>query len=157
MFSIKDTNYTWWDRIPLASTLYSGPVGITKGMIQVVDGVVRANLALTTGLFKGNTSWKKDLKVSVMSSVYGLRNLVRGMVALIPFVGNLAIIIYEKSPFGPYILERDSEGMYIVPRFSVPGFTNTATMSMREVQICVPDFTIDTAKGIVPDGWILRG
>lgn len=157
-FSIESnsTAYTKWDRYPVISTVYSGPAGIAKGFVQIISGIALGILTFSLGWTKGLTVWKNDMNVNLHEFSFGIQNLGRGCIALVPIIGNLTIHIYEKSPFGPYILERDSKGLYVVPHFSVEGFTNAGNMRMKEVNIRSGDFVIDTQNRIVPKGWILR-
>ncbi|MEL7430913.1 MAG: hypothetical protein AAGI90_00075 [Chlamydiota bacterium] len=144
-----------WDIYPGVSTVYSGPVRILVAIAQVVSGVALGIFSCAFGWTNGASSWGKNVSANAQETWCGACNLVRGVVATVPVLGNLLIYLYENSPLGPTVLRRDASGLYTLPPVDVPGFKNMGTITGEELNIRIGDFHIDTKNGIVPQGWIL--
>lgn len=145
-----------WDTTPVISTVYSGPARTMVAVAQIVMGVIVGIFSVAFGWINGLNDWKNSVKINFKECCHGIGNLVRGLIATCPLAGNLTIYLYEKSPFGPVVLRRGADGLYTMPHLSVPGFSNMGTMKGRELNINAGDFHLDTANGIVPDGWVLE-
>jgi hypothetical protein len=144
-----------WDTYPVVSTIYSGPLRIIASAIQIVAGALLAIVSALFGWINGSDIWKQDIAINATEVLHGIGNLTRGMVALVPGLGNLLIYLYDKSPLGTVVLSRDSDGLYTLPQGDIPGFSNMGTVRGRELNIRSGNFVIDTANRIVPRGWVL--
>lgn len=60
----------------------------------------------------------------------------------------------ESTP--KFILKRDADGLYTLPHFKMPGFTNEGNSRAAEFNIHVGDFVLDTAAGVLPPGWTIQ-
>ena len=145
-----------WDTYPVISTVYSGPIRTLVAVAQIVMGVVLGIFSVAFGWLIDSSSWTNNIKANFREFGHGIGNLVRGIIATCPLIGNLTIYLYEKSPFAPIVLKRDPDGLYTLPHFEVPGYSNYGTVKSKELVINAGDFHLDTAKGIVPDGWVLQ-
>ena len=87
---------------------------------------------------------------------HGIGNLIRGVIATCPLLGNIIIYVYDQSFLGRTVLRRDAQGFYTLPHFNLPGFTNQGIIRGRELNLHIGDFHIDTANGILPEGWVLE-
>ncbi len=143
-----------WDVYPVVSTIYSGPARILAAAVQIVAGTALAIVSAAFGWLINKNAWINDVKTNIKEIGHGVGNLIRGVVASCPFAGNLAIYLYEKSG-AKVILKRDAEGYYTLPHVNVPGFVNMGTIRGRELNIRFGSFVVDTANGILPEGWVL--
>lgn len=102
-FAIKD-ELTKWDHTPGMSTLYSGPTRMFLGAVQVVVGSALALISLLFGAFneeKNNLKeWKDRVIFHVIEAGHGLGNILRGIVALVPVIGNGLLKIYDGTFLG---------------------------------------------------------
>lgn len=149
-------NLNNWDTYPVVSTVYSGPLRVLAGIVQLVAGTALGVVSLLFGWVNGTDAWRSDLEINAKEIVHGAGNLIRGIVALCPLAGNLLIYLYDISPLGTVVLSRDADGLYTMPRVSVPGLNNMGTIRGKELNFSFGNFVIDTANGIVPAGWVLR-
>lgn len=143
-----------WDVYPVVSTIYSGPARILAAVVQIVAGTALAIVSAAFGWLISKNTWINDIKTNVKEIDHGVDNLIRGIVATCPFAGNLAIYLCEKSE-AKVVLKRDADGFYTLPHVNVPGFVNMGTLKAREFNIYCGDFIVDTASGILPEGWVL--
>lgn len=143
-----------WDVYPVVSTIYSGPARILSATVQIVAGIALAAVSAAFGWLINKNSWINDIKINSKEIGHGAGNLIRGIVASCPFAGNLAIYLYEKSQI-KVVLKRDTDGYYTLPHVNTPEFVNLGTIRGRELNIRFGSFVVDTAKGILPKGWVL--
>lgn len=149
---VKDLNE--WDVYPVVSTIYSGPARILAATVQIVAGTALAIISATFGWLISKNTCMSDIETNVTELGHGIGNLIRGLVATCPFAGNLAIYLYEASE-SKVVLKRDAKGYYTLPHVDIPGFVNIGTFKGRELNIRCGNFVVDTANGILPEGWVL--
>jgi hypothetical protein len=144
-----------WDVYPIISTVYSGPARILAAAVQIIAGTALAIVSVVFGWLINRNAWMNDFKTNFKEIGHGMGNLIRGVIATCPFVGNLAIYLYEKSSGAKVVLKRDADGYYTLPHVNVPGFVNMGTFKGHELNIRFGSFVVDTANGILPEGWVL--
>lgn len=143
-----------WDVYPGVSTVYSGPIRILSSAVQLVVGSIFCMIVLTAGRLTDKENWKNDFDVNFKEVRCGLYNLIRGVIALIPLFGNALIYFYRDS--GPIVLKRDEDGLYTFPDVKIDNLNIKRPMRGDEIKLKIGDFEIDTARGVMPKGWVLQ-
>lgn len=154
-------NLNKWDTTPGLSTIYSGPLRILASTVQIVAGSILTIISALFGWIGGVDNWQKDITINAKEIAYGLRNLVRGSIASVPGLGNLLIYLFDKSSCCGkghlYVLRRGPDGCWIVPEAALPTliFSGGRT-GAQDLEIDTPELYINTARGIVPEGWVIE-
>lgn len=141
-----------WDTVPIASTIYSGPLRALSGGIQIVVGTIFTALAILFGGCVGLGSWKQKIVSNAKEVGHGIGNIVRGCVATIPLGGNGAIYLYQKFFDDTVYLRRDSKGFLIIPDHPELVFFKGA--KTKHLYSCSQNLFIDTKNGVIPKGWV---
>ena len=162
MFSVSIESHVkslnQFDDCPVISTVYSGPLRILASIVQMVAGAVFLGLSIAFGWMNDDeNAWLRDIEINSNEIIHGIGNFFRGVIALVPFAGNLVLFLYNNLNLSEsVVLKRDADGCYTLPHVDVPGFKNTGTFRGQEINIRCGDFVVDTARGIVPPGWVLK-
>lgn len=157
---IRGFDLSLWDRYPMVSTLYSGPLRIIAGAIQIAVGAIFTILSAFFWAMNRSDLWARNIGINAKEILHGVGNLIRGSIACIPCLGNLLIYLYDRhdqSVLEPVILRRGSDGVYTLPSLNLPWLqTGEGSIRGQELKIRHGNFVIDTKNGIVPPGWTLE-
>lgn len=124
-----------WDVYPAVSTVYSGPLRVLVSVSQIVSGVALGLFSCFFGWIRGASSWANNVVTNFKEVCHGVGNLVRGVIATCPLLGNLVIYLYEKSPLGAIVLRRDANDFYTFPHVNEPGFGNMGNFRGKELNV----------------------
>lgn len=82
--------------IPLVSSIFTGEVRATLGLIQVISSVVATPFMFIADLFGHERGAFYRTSKCISHFSHGVSNIVRGAVESIPILGNLCTIVYDQ-------------------------------------------------------------
>lgn len=82
------------DKVPFISS-YSGVARILAAEVQIIAGIAFAALKTFMALLEGSWYRLYEAKQGLSFCLHGILNIIRGAIAIFPFVGNAALISWD--------------------------------------------------------------
>lgn len=82
------------DKVPFISS-YSGVARILAAEVQIVAGIAFAALKIFMALLEGRWHHLYEAKQGLALCLHGILNIIRGAIAIFPFIGNAALIFWD--------------------------------------------------------------
>lgn len=82
------------DKVPFVSS-YSGVARILAAEVQIAAGIAFAALKAFMALLEGRWHRLYEAKQGLVFCLHGILNIIRGAIAIFPFIGNAALISWD--------------------------------------------------------------